>query len=152
MNAGGRAGSNQNRYRALKNGGKVYLGPDDLVDEEDEDLEVVRLNVKAYDANSPHVHAFYTEKRPDVLFTHLLEKLEIQPTKVSNKSWKMYFNVRERVNEGEESEAIFQEASVRVEITKLADEEKYCLDFRRQTGESLAFFKTVQRYIDVCNE
>ena len=65
--------------RAFKMNGKIYINFDDLDPENNtENLEVVRLRPKEFDERKPHLHSFFSDWRPDVLFNKLAEKLQEQ--------------------------------------------------------------------------
>ena len=47
-----------------------------------------------------------------------------------------------------------EQATVQVEILKVPDQDKYCVDFQRKAGSAILFYDNVNKYIDLlelCN-
>ena len=66
-----------------------------------------------------------------------------QEFKVSGSTWKLTFEVSKQVNEATEGETefvpLYTKCKVKVEILKVPDQEKFCVDFSRETGSSILF-------------
>jgi len=83
-----------------------------------------------------------------------------QEFEMSNQTWKINFNVRKQIIDGEneneqEQTPLNQEVSmVSVQILKVPDQEKYCVNFTRKAGSSILFYDSANKYIDLlelCN-
>lgn len=83
-----------------------------------------------------------------------------QEFEMSNQTWKINFSVRKQIidgeNENEQEQApLNQEVSmVSVQILKVPDQEKYCVNFTRKAGSSILFYDSANKYIDLlelCN-
>ena len=160
-----RAQVNNGARRDFNLDGKVYLSHDDIFQAENPDApqpEIVRLTAKEYNENQGRTHAFFSHFRPDYLLTQLTEKMtqQGQPFEMSNQSWKLTFNVKKQINDINDGEAatdvvpIFEMAKLQVEILKVADQEKYCVDFQRKAGSAILFYDNANKYIDLlelCN-
>ena len=57
--------------------------------------------------------------------------------------------------EGEEvATPIFEHAKIQVEITKVPDQDKYCVDFQRKAGFAILYYDQAMAYsqkLDLCN-
>lgn len=83
-----------------------------------------------------------------------------QEFEMSNQTWKINFNVRKQIIDGEneneqEQTPLNQEVSmVSVQILKVPDQEKFCVNFTRKAGSSILFYDSANKYIDLlelCN-
>ena len=121
--------------------------------------EVIRLTTKEFNENQGRTNAFFSHFRPDYLFTQLTEKMtqQGQTFEMSNTTWKLNFEVSKQINdisEGQEVEPIFERAKLQVEILKVPDQEKFCVDFQRKAGSAILFYDNANKYIDLlelCN-
>jgi len=121
--------------------------------------EIIRLTAKDFNENQGRTHAFFSHFRPDYLFTQLTEKMtqQGQTFEMSNTTWKLNFEVSKQINdisEGQEVEPIFERAKLQVEILKVPDQEKFCVDFQRKAGSAILFYDNANKYIDLlelCN-
>jgi len=121
--------------------------------------EIIRLTAKEFNENQGRTHAFFSHFRPDYLFTQLTEKMtqQGQTFEMSNTTWKLNFEVSKQINdisEGQEVEPIFERAKLQVEILKVPDQEKFCVDFQRKAGSAILFYDNANKYIDLlelCN-
>ena len=151
--------SNQPR-RDFQVGGKVYLSHGEEVNEEvgTED-EIIRLRLMDFNANKPHTHAFFSHYRPDCLLNNLVTKFkeQNQSYELSNNTWKVNFSVEKQITEDEKTEEnamLTERAQIQVKITKVPDQEKYCVDFQRKAGSAILFYDNANKYIDLlelCN-
>ena len=85
--------------------------------ENDAPAEIIRLTAKEFNENQGRNHAFFSHFRPDYLFTQLTEKLtqQGQPFEMSNKTWKLNFEVSKQINNiaadgQQEAEPIYERA------------------------------------------
>ena len=149
-------------YRDVRLNGKVYLSTDDELSEEvAANQQVIRLNLKEYEVSQNRTHAFFSTFRPDYLLNQLLTKLNenTQDFAVSEKSWKINFEVKKQINDDIDEEQpatvpIFEQALVQVEIMKVPGKELYCVDFQRKAGSCILFYDNANKYIDLlelCN-
>ena len=58
--------------------------------------------------------------------------------------------------EGEEQVAapVFEQAKIAVEITKVPNQDKYCVDFQRKAGSAILYYDQAMAYstkLDICN-
>lgn len=139
--------------------GKVYLGHDDQEDPNN-GLEVVRLMCKDYVEKQGRTHAFFSHYRPDYLLEQLNTKFteQGQEFEVNDTTWKLTFDVQKQINEQIEGqpevEPILEMAKIQVEITKVPNQDKYCVDFQRKAGSAILFYDSANKYIDLmelCN-
>ena len=142
---------------------RVYLGFDDQQEEQDSAAtEVVRLRVKDFNREKPHMHAFFSHFRPDFLFSTLTEKMtqQHQQYQVSDQTWKLTFEVQKQINDMDEDqeeskqEAIFERTQIQVEILKVPGQDKYCVDFQRKAGSTILFYDKAGEYMELlklCN-
>ena len=81
--------------------GKNYVSQDEPLDPNIDESQVVRLTAKDYVEKQGRTHAFFSNFRPDYLFGQLDEKLKNygQDYNVSNKNWKITFDVQKQINE-----------------------------------------------------
>lgn len=123
--------------------------------------EIIRLTAKDYNVNQGRTNAFFSHFRPDYLFTQLTEKMtqQGQTFEMSNTTWKLNFEVSKQINDPtdggqQEVEPIYERAKLQVEILKVPDQEKYCVDFQRKAGSAILFYDNANKYIDLlelCN-
>jgi len=62
--------------------------------------------------------------------------------------------INEQIEGQPEVEPIFEMAKIQVEITKVPDQDKYCVDFQRKAGSAILFYDSANKYIDLmelCN-
>ena len=77
---------------------------------------------------------------------------------MSNATWKLNFDVQKQINDTQDDQAdaepIFERAKLQVEILKVPNQEKYCVDFQRKAGSAILFYDNANKYIDLlelCN-
>lgn len=77
---------------------------------------------------------------------------------MSNTTWKINFDVQKQINDTQDDEAevepIYERAKVQVEILKVPNQEKFCVDFKRKAGSAILFYDNANKYIDLlelCN-
>ena len=81
---------------------------------------------------------------------------------MSDSSWKLTFDLEKKIFDEDDVAAADQQidggfmekAKVQVEICKVPDQEKYCVDFQRKAGSSVLFYDNVNKYMDLlelCN-
>ena len=71
---------------------------------------------------------------------------------MSNITWKMTFNVKKQAKmvDTEDDESSFRVAEmskVQVEILKVPDQDKYCVNFTRKAGSAMLFYDHANKYI-----
>ena len=150
--------------RDLQVGGKVYLSHDqEMVNEAAAATEVVHLRLKDFDANTNSTHSFFSTFGPDVLLEQLTQKMteQGQAFEISNLTWKLNFNCARNLNEAgaaEEGAAdairLAEQCRAQVEITKVPDQDKFCVNFQRKAGSAMLFYDNANKYIDLlelCN-
>ena len=81
-----------------------------------------------------------------------------QAFQMSNATWKLNFDVQKQINDTQDDQAevepIFERAKLQVEILKVPDQEKWCVDFQRKAGSAILFYDNANKYIDLlelCN-
>ena len=81
------------------------------------------------------------------MLAELISKLreENQAFEISNTNWKVTFNHQRQINvpeDGEEEVAnpVFEHVKIAVEITKVPDQDKYCVDFQRKAGSAILYY------------
>lgn len=137
--------------------GKVYLSVDEQATEPTEADQIVRLRLKDFDTTTSHNNCFFSIFRPDYLLNQLTTKMneQGQQFEMSDQTWKITFEVEKQINEGEQEELVRAEKSrVQVEILKVPNQEKYCVNFTRKAGSSILFYDNANKYIDLlelCN-
>ena len=150
---------NAGNRRDVQLNGRVYMSHgEELSEETPANMEIIRLNLKNFDASKPHTHAFFSTLPPDCLMKTLTQKLgeQDQAYEVSNQSWKLNFDVSKQINESEENvEPVFSNCKLQVEILKVPDQEgKYCVDFQRKAGSAFIYYDEANKFMDLmelCN-
>ena len=82
---------------------------------------------------------------------------------MSSSTWKLTFQLKKNIFEDAEDdsaaaqqspEEMTEQATVQVEILKVPDQDKFCVDFKRKAGSAILFYDNVNKYIDLlelCN-
>jgi len=65
-------------------------------------------------------------------------------------------SVKKNLNEGadEGSPTMYEQCNIQVEILKVKDQDKYCVEFQRKAGSAILFYDNANKYIDaleLCN-
>ena len=149
------------RRRDLQYGNQVYLSHDEQEPDNDvssaQTTQYVRLNLKDY-TEKPQNHAFLSEFKPDYLLSQLISKVREneQDFEISTKTWKLNMAVSKNLNKeaAEGSPSWYERCNIQVEILKVKDQEKYCVEFQRKAGSAILFYDEASKYIDaleLCN-
>lgn len=117
----------------------------------------MRLTLKQYHEKA-QTHAFFSEFKPDYLLSQLIGKIQEngQEFEISNKTWKLNMSVKKNLNEeaAEGSPTMYEQCNIQVEILKVKDQDKYCVEFQRKAGSAILFYDNANKYIDaleLCN-
>lgn len=82
----------------------VYMS-EDLTEEEQKDPQVIKLNLKPYNADLAKTTAFFTDYTPEQILKELVDSLEKNGTtyEISNKTWKLTYTKQREEEKKEES-------------------------------------------------
>ena len=73
---------------------------------------------------------------------------------MSNTTWKMTFDIErlEKMVAGDGTEStskVVEMSKAQVEILKVPDQDKYCVNFSRKAGSAMLFYDNANKYIDM---
>ena len=91
-------------------------------------------------------NSIFTTVTPDVIFELLVKKMEElgYTFEVSQSTWKLNFEYQQ-ANENFE---MAQRCKGKVEILKVREQEKFCVNFSRKAGSSVLFYDIANKFID----
>ena len=147
--------------RDVQQNGKVYLSHGEEADaaQVESGLEVVNLRLKEMDTSASYTTSFFSTLTPGLLMESLVQKMteQGQQYEMSNQTWKVSFNLQKDINEGNEAESAPQmqeQCKAQVEILKVPNQDKFCLNFSRKAGSAMLFYDFANKYMDLlelCN-
>jgi hypothetical protein len=116
----------------------------DLTIEEQNNPQVIRLNMKPYNAELGKTTAFFTDYSPEQVLKELTDTLSANNTtyQISNKTWKVTFTKtrEEAQEESKEGQLVIREqAAIQIELLD-AGEGRTCVEFKRKQGSSMIFY------------
>ena len=96
-----------------------------------------------------------------MLLEQLTQKMreQGQAFEISNTTWKLNFNCHRNLTEASEESAegsirLAEQCKASVEILKVPEQDKYCVNFSRKAGSAMLFYDNANKYIDLlelCN-
>lgn len=140
-------------------GGKVYLGKDEIFVPSDPNAEpeLIRLDCKDYNEAKVSTYSFFTNCQPDDILKVLIAELTRrgQTFQMSNQTWKLSFDLIKTINEEEIKQAaagsapapVYERAKLQVEIFKVPNQNKWCVDFQRKGGSAILFYDNAGQYL-----
>lgn len=162
----------RNRRKALRNqqqpnqtrrdvqiGGRVYLsaGEEIPTDADYSGYQIVNLQLKDFDAAKVGKFSFFSTFQPGTLGKQVMERLTQDgiTCKMSETHWKFTFEAEKDSLFSYENDAVqessilrTEKSTVQVEIFKVPDQEKFCVDFQRKAGSAMLYYDHVRKYID----
>lgn len=115
----------------------------DATEEETKTDTLSVLSMKPFDKNFSKHTAFFTDYKPEEIFKQLVDVLNeknLKP-KISDKVWKLNFEISKNIEAGEEEKETFTERSnVQVELKDVGDSNTICVEFCRKEGSSMLFY------------
>ena len=111
------------------------------------------------DTSASYTTSFFSTLAPGMLMESLVQKMteQGQQYEMSNQTWKVSFNLQKDINEANEAESapqILEQCKAQVEILKVPNQEKFCINFSRKAGSAMLFYDFANKYMDLlelCN-
>ena len=120
----------------------VYLSASDLTPEENKDPNVIKLDMKPYNAELTKTTSFFTDYSPESILKLLTDSLAKTNTvyEISNKTWKVTYKKTREDDKGETTDLVIKEqAIIQIELFD-ADNQRICVEFKRKQGSSMVFY------------
>lgn len=124
---------------------KIFLGLNQESPEGAAGRTIVRVKTKSLKDTHSLAHSFFTTYEPHLVIQELTRLMQVQGQQFqfSETSWKIFFDSQSSAKLNEADPSFNEQFRAQVEVLKVPDQDKFCVNFRRNAGSALLFKKKV---------